>query len=74
LNKVFLDIETPAPVKNITGVNDIAINYVKENPIIPIVIVGLVGITLYLIFKNNELEKSFGVTNGQAAAVARMGI
>ena len=75
MSVVFLDIEKKAaPKAQMTGVNDFAIEYIKDNPIIPIIVVSLIGISLYLVIRNNQLKKSFGVSNGQAASVATMGL
>ena len=47
---------------------------VTDKPVIPILLIAAIGVGLYYAFKNNDLKKSFGVTNGQAATVASMGL
>ena len=64
----------PIAETNVSGVNDFIVDYIKEKPIIPIIVVSIIGISVYLVFRNNQLKKSFGVTNGQAASVATMGV
>ena len=40
------------------------------NPIAPALIIGLIGLGLYLAFKNGDLKPTFGVSNGRAIATA----
>lgn len=50
------------------------IKVVQDNPIPTGIIIITIGLILYFVLKNDQLKKSFGVTNGQAATVATMGI
>jgi hypothetical protein len=43
---------------------------VLSNPIAPALIIGLIGLGLYLAFKNGDLKPTFGVSNGRAMATA----
>jgi lysozyme family protein len=43
---------------------------VTDKPVIPIIVLAARGLGLYLAFKNGDLKKSFGVSNGKAIATA----